>query len=472
LEIDELVFEVRGSITAFSAAVRRVPGLELIDEEELASDATDKAPVAYLMVPDIQALRNLESLWRRWLQGTLVRGETPWRDVFALLRDLRPWGPSDRVRSAESDILSEEIFGRGDDDPVRIEMELVFRSLAQIGNESEGEVRAAVISAGGRIVSRVRIEDIAYHALLVDLPVRAVREIVQRSPNGIAGLESVMHIRPQSVASSIEVADQTDGTIPVPIAARGEPILALFDGVPVSGHPLLSTHLVVDDQFGLEPLTPVADRFHGTAMASLVIHGDRNRPQPSLPRRIHIVPVLGANDKFPNDRLIVDLIYSAVVALREGEGATAPDVLVVNLSLGNPRRRFYLQLSAWARLLDRLAYRYGLLFIVSAGNCTEPFGIPEFANSIAFEDAPATRRAEETLRALGAVSSERRLFSPAETVNGLTVGAFNEDAVSANERAAARAMVDPYGELRMANPSSALVHRFHETNPMRRIHFP
>ncbi len=33
-----LVFEVRGSIANFAAAIQKVPGLELIDEEELGSD--------------------------------------------------------------------------------------------------------------------------------------------------------------------------------------------------------------------------------------------------------------------------------------------------------------------------------------------------------------------------------------------------------------------------------------------------
>ena len=48
-----LVFEVRGSVNNFAAAVQRVPGLELIDEEELGSD-NDKEPVAYLLVPGVE----------------------------------------------------------------------------------------------------------------------------------------------------------------------------------------------------------------------------------------------------------------------------------------------------------------------------------------------------------------------------------------------------------------------------------
>src|ERR1700761_6703383 len=87
-----LVFEVRGAISQFAAAIRRVPGLELVDEEELDGDV-DKAPMAYLLLPDVQALRQLESLWRRWQRNALAVGETPWRDVFQLLRYLRPWGP-------------------------------------------------------------------------------------------------------------------------------------------------------------------------------------------------------------------------------------------------------------------------------------------------------------------------------------------------------------------------------------------
>jgi len=369
---------------------------------------------------------------------------------------VRPWGPTDRVQPEETDILSEEIFGRLEDEPIKLEIEPVYRANAETGAECENQVRAAVAFRGGRVISRARIDEIAYHAILAEIPVRAVREIIERTPDGILGVEPIMHIRPQSIASTIEVADVQDLDRAGGVGALGEPILALLDGVPVAAHRLLAAHLVVDDQFGLEPGTPVADRLHGTAMASLIVHGDRNRPEPPLPRRIHVVPVMGPRDAFPDDRLIVDLIYTAVVTMREGAEATSPGALIVNVSLGNPRRRFHRQLSPWATALDRLAYRFGLLFIVSAGNCCDAFGVLTFADSAAFEGATAEHRATDTLRALGAVVADRRVFSPAETVNGLTVGACNEDWVSTAERAAARVNVDPYGELRMANPSSAL----------------
>ena len=140
------------------------------------------------MVPDMRALRDLESLWRRWLRGELVRGETPWRDVFALLRDLRPWGPCDRVQAMDLDILSEIIAGLAEDDPVRLEIEVVFRSNVDVAQAREADLRAAVQAQGGRTISTSRIVDIAYHAVLVDLPVRSVRSIIDRAADGIAAL--------------------------------------------------------------------------------------------------------------------------------------------------------------------------------------------------------------------------------------------------------------------------------------------
>lgn len=448
-----LVFELRGGVSAFASAIAQINGLELVDEEEMEPDAEDEHPVAYLLVPDIAALRNLESLWRRWQRGQLVRGETPWANVFELLRDLRPWGPADRVQPGDAGILAAEIDGRTDAEPVRLEVELVFRANEAAAAEGEANVRAAIQGRGGRIISQARIADIAYHALLADVPVAVVREIIERTPGGIAGLEPVMHIRPQSEATTIEIGDPLEPD-PGPVEPRplGEPILALLDGVPVAAHRLLAAHVALDDPFDLERDALVPSRTHGTAMASLIVHGDRNRAEPPLPRQIHVIPVMGNGDAFPADRLVIDLIFLAVTRLREQR----PGIVIVNLSLGNSRRPFHGQLSPWARLLDRLAYRLGLLFLVSAGNQTETFGVAAYLTGLAYEAADGAHRATSMITALHAVMGDRRMFSPAETVNGVTVGACNTDAVPLADRALARALIDPYPDHAAANPSSTL----------------
>lgn len=452
-----LVFEVKASIADFARAINKVPGLELIDEEELPDDES-KAPVAYLLVPDLRALRQIESLWRNWVSGqNLPRGFTPWRDVFACLQDLRVWGPTDRVQPMDADALVDEIEGRADDELIPLEIELVFRASPEAGATSEETVTAAIRQSGGRILSRSRLDDISYHAILAELPVASVRLVVERNPAGVAGVESIMHIRPQSVVTKIDTNDLLPA---VPEHALGPvtaaPILALLDGVPVAGHPLLRHHLSVEDLFGLEPGAQVAQRVHGSAMASLIVHGDRNRPEPALPRQVHCIPLLGSNDSFPPDRLIIDLVYQAVIRMREGDQPSAPHVIIVNMSLGNARRPFDGQLSPWARLLDRLAYRFGILFLVSAGNITAQFPVATFASRIAFEDANADQRARGVLNALAAIVADRRLLSPSETINGLTIGARNLDWVPVPEQAMARTNVNPFSDLDIANPSSAL----------------
>ncbi|WP_083392710.1 S8 family peptidase [Rhodobacter xanthinilyticus] len=448
-----LVFEVRGSISRFAEAIRQVAGLELVDEEELESDEEDKQPVAYLLVPDMVALRSLESLWRRWQAGQLVRGETPWATVFEHLRDLRAWGPDDRVQSADRTFLSIILEGHHDNDLIRLEIELVFRANEASARQSEEETTRALIARGGLILSRCRLPEISYHALLADIPAWAVREIIARRIEGIAGLDSVMHIRPQSEATAIEIGDPEDMPQAADqIAELGEPILAILDGVPVSAHRRLGPHIDLDDPFNLEPDALVVTRAHGTAMASLVIHGDLNRGEAPLPRKIHMIPVLGNNDAFPPDRLIVDMIYLAVTRLR----AQRPGIVIVNLSLGNRYRPFQNHLSPWARLIDRLAYRFGLLFVVSAGNQVFPFGMPGYATSRDYEAANAASRARSMVETLHGVMADRRLLSPAETINGITVGAANIDAVGPADRALARALIDPFPAHVAANPSSSL----------------
>ncbi|MEA3537155.1 S8 family peptidase [Rhizobium sp. CC-YZS058] len=452
-----LVFEVKGDIANFASAINRVPGLELIDEEELPSD-DDKAPFAYLLVPDLVALRQILSLWRNWLAGqALPTGYTPWRDVFGCLRDLRVWGPADRVQPLDAQILEEEIDGREDGELVALEIELIFRAAGSAAVVSETAVVQAVAQAGGRTIHRARIDDIAYHAILAEIPVAAIRMVIARDPGSLAGVEPIMHIRPQSVVTGIEANDIVAPLAPVtenPVSPAS--ILALLDGVPVASHPLLRRHLNVEDHFGLEPDALVSERVHGSAMASLIVHGDRNRPEASLPRQVHCIPVMGNNDRFPTDRLIVDLIYQAVVQMRGGPQPSAPWVIIVNISLGNTRRPFHGQLSPWARLLDRLAYRFGILFLVSAGNVTSSFPIPAFQTRAAFEDAVHGVRAEGVVNAIAALVADRRLLSPSETVNGLTVGGRNLDWVTPADRALARANVNPYTQLDTANPSSAL----------------
>lgn len=270
-----------------------------------------------------------------------------------------------------------------------------------------------------------------------------------------------MHIRPQSSATSVDTESSETVGLRLPhLNELGSPILALLDGVPMVGHPLLREHLVLDDIFDLEPDAPVNSRVHGTAMASLVVHGDRGVYGAPLPRHIHVVPVIssaaGHDETFPVSRLLVDVVYKAVVSMKAGREPSAPDVIVVNISLGNKRAWFHGKMSPWARMLDFLSYKYGLLFVVSAGNTSDAFLVPAFTTRTAFEDSSPEARAAAIVTAVGAVMAERTIIAPAESVNALTIGASNEDEVSEAARAASMALIDPFPSTMMCNPSSTL----------------
>jgi len=173
---------------------------------------------------------------------------------------------------------------------------------------------------------------------------------------------------------------------------------------------------------------------HGTAMASAVLHGDLAAAWPgSLARRVYFVNVMfgpaepGEDERFPN-RLPADLFHEAVVRMKEGAGATAPSVIVINASLGDRNKPFMGRASGWARVLDYLSHRYGLLFVVSAGNHMADLVTPN-VSTVAFQGLAEIDRAKSALRASGAKMGERRILAPAESMNAITVGALHDDAI-------------------------------------------
>ena len=104
-------------------------------------------------------------------------------------------------------------------------------------------------------------------------------------------------------------------------------------------------------------------------MASLILHGDLNAPEPALTRPLYVRPLMIApadlGEYTPDDRLLVDTLYNAIVRIKgvEGQLGVAPTVFLVNLSLGDRRRPFANLVSPLARLLDFLAAKYDIVFL-------------------------------------------------------------------------------------------------------------
>ena len=478
-----IVFEIAGTIANFVKAVGRVRGLEFMAEyegDEFAADQdfavrdsrkdrkgqdrTDKGVPArfYLAMPDMQALRELLSLWERWGRGErLGTGFTPFEHLFGQLRALRPWGPEDRIPDETMGFWREET-ARNPDQPVRTEVELWYRDNEGRRTAASRNLAALVTGAGGQMVHEAVISDVAYHGALIDIPAAEVRNLIEHRSVTLALADDIMFLRPQSMLlGPIEVEPGADAAAGVggPPAA-GAPVAALLDGVPVQAHSLLANRLVLDDPDNLQGRAIVSRRVHGTAMASLILHGDRNEGEPVLSRPIYVRPVMIANEHGHEhteaDRLVIDTVYRSVLRIKgsEAQEAAAPTVFLINISIGDTRRPFTRLVSPLARLIDFLSVRYNVLFLVSGGNVSAPLAIPDYANWTAFEAAAPNDRERAVVRALNAAKHERTILSPAESLNALTIGAQHHDHVGA--RVGWQNAVDPFADDSLPNVSSGL----------------
>ena len=75
-------------------------------------------------------------------------------------------------------------------------------------------------------------------------------------------------------------------------AAPGEPVVALLDGMPLEHHELLEGRLTDRRRGDFASLYRPGQQQHGTAMASLIAHGDSGRRASQLRRPIYVRPIL------------------------------------------------------------------------------------------------------------------------------------------------------------------------------------
>lgn len=450
-----LVIEVIGDIVNFSNAVKRIPGLEWMGEiednsispdDDFYNEADREKPLngrLYLVMTNHEALDQMISLWRRYQEDPNMKfdyGFAKFRDVFLQLKDIRYWNEKDRLEeSGIWDIWTRELQY----DPsrrVRFETELWYRNSSQSQQASAERVKKIIEELDGRIINQSVIPEIVYHSLLADLPIHSIQEIVNHRDTKLIECENVMFFRPVGQMAAGRNAVEGDLTdisnvelqrVPTP---SGDPIIAVLDGLPLENHRLLANRINVDDPDNWEDDYPASERLHGTAMLSLICHGDLNDGIHPLPRPVYIRPILKYDPEFHDEimpdteQLGVDLIYRAVRRIFEGEGdegPSAPSVKIINLSIGYSNRQFLNTVSPLARLLDWLSERYNVLFVISAGNHLS--SIETGMSRDAFNQLSPEEIEKIVVRALYSDSRNRRILSPAESINGLSIGSLHQD---------------------------------------------
>lgn len=457
-----LVLEVVGSIDSFYTAVKRIDGLEWmfdISVERIESDEDfflvdqkgnpkegDLSGKVYCVMTNKRALDELISLWKKYVNNSEMkfdRGYAGFRDMFKQLKDIRYWSSKDRLE--ETNVLQywrEDLEFEGIQE-VKFEIELFFRKNLAQRNNASNVIRDAILQMGGKIITESIILEIAYHGMLASLPKNQIEKLIENYEDvAITKVDDIMFFRPVGQIAfpadyENEVFDNIEEHLTIKEKIINEPIIAIFDGLPMQNHTLLSGRLIVDDPDDWGKAYTVRDRIHGTAMTSLIIHSDLNTSCEALDRKIYVRPILkpyrdfydNVRESVPDDVLITDLIHIAVKRIFEGSketSAVAPTIKIINLSLGDPARQFVNTLSPLARLLDWLSYKYKVLFIVSAGNHNLN-GINCGISFSDFRQLSIDEREKLVIQTIEKNSRNMRLLAPAESINSLTVGAIFKD---------------------------------------------
>lgn len=457
-----IVLETLGeAVDDLAKAAAQVPGLEWLTELELEdcepSDGFQNAKKAdkplthrlYALMSNQKAMNQLISLWTNWCANPTEearRNFGPFKNVFIHLKDVRRWSVKDRL--ADTNVVA---YWEGSlkyrKDMIRFEIELWCRRDNARRNTAYEKLQQLIVTAGGNCISQTVVPEILYFGVLAELPAAKIKEtikaIMDETYSQILHCEEVMFFRPhaQSAFPALKPSDTQEYAPKGPKKKpelEDEPVIALLDGLPLEHHHTLGGRLTIDDEDDhAARYSSHEQQQHGTEMASLLAHGDLSVAAEALPRRIYVRPIFIPHqddgpdktvwEKTPDDQLLVDLVHRAVIRIKgiDGEDGAAPTVKVVNLSFGNPWQPFCRQLSPLARLLDWLAWKYRILFIVSAGNQSQIIR-PAFT-TIDVNGATDDEMIAQTLKALLADQVSRRPFSPAEAMNVLTVGALHAD---------------------------------------------
>ena len=309
-----LVLETIGSVERFLDAVKKISGLEWLGELELTDidpgdgfedkrDPNKKLTGRlFLIMTDQRAIDELLSLFNRWKDNPESRfpdGLAPLKEAFRRLRTIRPWDSQDRIRDTGLWDDWKERIEHGQE-TVPFEVELWYRSDPIRRQKANAYLESVVQALGGKITSQCVIPEIAYHGVLGRTPIKEVSQFLSQVDTladfHLFQCEDIMYVRPvgqcsirmpEDISETQHIGQLVDSVFP-----RREPIIALFDGLPLTKHRLLDGRLIVDDPDGFESAYQATERVHGTAMASIICHGDLTDHETPLERPIYVRPIM------------------------------------------------------------------------------------------------------------------------------------------------------------------------------------
>jgi len=470
-----LVLETVGSVDKFYRAAKKIPGIEFMQEilgdkilpdddfyfqnKDGEKEDTNLKGYLYLTLANHEALNKLLKYWDEYKKNKnckFPRGLAPLKNVFDHLKSVRYWDTEDRLR--ESGLLDnwQERVAIGQEG-VPVEIELWYRENDNAREKAEKRVRRLIQALEGSIQQVCLINDIQYHAVLASLPVVAIDSLLNTDVEGCAAdidllrCDEVMYFRPSGqcmapIFTQDENAENKQDDEKInndDQEISNEPTVALLDGLPLENHEWLKDYLIIDDPDGWSEDYEPTDQKHGTSMASLIIRGDMGKAEDAITRKIYCRPIMkpapisfdgSTRERIPDGVLPIDIIHRSVRRIFESEGdqsAVAPTVKLINLSIADPNRLFDQVMSPWSKLIDYLSDKYQVLFVISAGNNLHDIELG--ITNEEFQQLTPEDKEALVLKGIAASTHSRRIMSPAESINALTIAAYHHDEVADDE---------------------------------------
>ncbi len=402
-----------------------------------------KAPLPgrmYLSLSNRQALREIKALFDKWERdGRLRHGAGVWGEIFSHLRTIRFWNIKDRM--TDTGILEfwrEEVeCKRGTASMIAFEIELSYEGSDRWRQQRQQHVEALVSQEGGLVIASCDIKEINFHAVKVELPVANIEKVLGEDYSALFQEGGILFFRPSPQCLVESFVDGIIEEFPAVPAPEEPPVVAVLDGLPFSRHKLLDGFIIVDDPDDFAANYRPREMNHGTAMLSLICHGELDAREIQIARKVYVRPILQPDtesplgrrpERIPKDVFFEDLVERSVRKMFTSDGGeppSAPTIKIISLSVADPDRMFHHFPGPTARLLDWLSYKYKVLFCVSAGNIKDHIQLG--LEPAEFCALPDEEKISVVLSSLYNDRRNRRILTPSESINSITVGALHVD---------------------------------------------
>lgn len=393
----------------------------------------------FLSMSNQQAMTLLRAEWNKWCANRDVQSRK-WAEIFSNLKAIRRWDIKDRMRETFIVPYWEEELKTKSGTALKIpfEVELWYRRDRAKREDIQEKLEQLIISENGTVISKCIIDDIRFHAIKAELPLENIEQVIDSEYTNLFKCDDIMFFRPAGQFAADVCPEGVEDDVFRGGEVSGDPVVAIFDGAPFVYHSLLENRLIVDDPDDFGSDYPANGRKHGTAMASLVCHGELDADEFPLSRPVYVRPIMRPNpedfsnstpaEHIPKEHFFEDLVLRSMRRMFEGEGGespVAPTVRIINLSICDSSRVFFYQLSSCAKLLDWLSEKYQVLFCVSAGNIKSDINLDK--SEAALNQLDAEELTKHTLKKIHRDIRNRRLLAPADSINALSIGATHTD---------------------------------------------